>query len=170
MDPKVTPDQPPPIRPLHLDDSPTTGTIFPDACIAHLKLLASISDLRDSISTANDLFTVSDDQALHFARNTSNTNDPNEIESLTSRALALCREKRWEIYVCRAVERFTVWLESVVRVDEGLRGSSRGLASVEDVERGMCAGWTGWRGRVRWGHGGVSLPPLGMPLVFHLTA
>lgn len=56
MDPNVSPDQPKPIRALHLDDSPTTQTISRDACIAHLKLLASISDLRDSISTANDLF------------------------------------------------------------------------------------------------------------------
>ena len=149
-------DHPTPIRPLNLDDSPITEIVSPDTCIAHLKFLASLSNLRDTISATDGLFTVFNDKLRSVPLYGGMPYNPKAQE------VALCREKRWEIYVCRAVERFTVWLQSVIKADEGLGGRSLGMISIATVESGEYATWTGCAGRVKWGADGVPLPPLGM--------
>ncbi|KAE8381820.1 hypothetical protein BDV26DRAFT_254708 [Aspergillus bertholletiae] len=67
-----------------------------DQCVAHLKFLAVLADLRDSISNSNGLFNLSDSQAEVF---------PGSFDE----ACARIREKRWAVYTARAVERYTKW-------------------------------------------------------------
>ncbi|KAK2737213.1 hypothetical protein FQN55_001234 [Onygenales sp. PD_40] len=86
-----------------------------DACIVHLKLLAAIADLRDQVSATDGLFGLSDRLFDKF-----------ESQRDRYRAAAIIREKRWQIYVCRAVDRFEAWMD---------RGIETGrIVSVPDIE------------------------------------
>ncbi|ODQ71841.1 hypothetical protein LIPSTDRAFT_309963 [Lipomyces starkeyi NRRL Y-11557] len=70
-----------------------------DQCITHLKLLTALANLREDISTAESLFGLSDSLAEKLS-----DQDKQEV-------LPKIREKRWQVYVSRAVERFRVWWE-----------------------------------------------------------
>lgn len=90
----------PQIPPLNLSDPgpPTKSTVSKDQCIAHLKLLAAFADLRDAVASDDGLFGIYDAQADRFVS-----------QQDRFRALARIREKRWAVYIARAVDRFTSW-------------------------------------------------------------
>jgi len=67
-----------------------------DQCIIHLKLLACFHKLNVEVSGRDNLFGYPDVVV---------TNEE------TKKHQAGIREKRWEVYVVRAVERFTRWWE-----------------------------------------------------------
>ncbi|KAI9924749.1 hypothetical protein MW887_006605 [Aspergillus wentii] len=93
-----------PIRRLNLSrsaGSPEYSTITPGQCVAHLKFVAVISDLRDSIISNDGLFGIND-------------NDADDFLEQKNEALVLLREKRWAIYTARAVERYTAWWNNYV--------------------------------------------------------
>ena len=83
---------------LRLQEPTPAGipTVTSDQCVAHLKLLASLADLRDFISANDGLFGISDSEASQFPGS--------EAE-----ARARIREKRWAVYTARAVDRYTKW-------------------------------------------------------------
>ncbi|KAJ5156161.1 Protein of unknown function DUF1399 [Penicillium capsulatum] len=84
---------------LNLENKPnnaTTSTVSPDQCVAHLKLLAVLADLRDFISGNDGLFGIFDSEADKF---------PGSLDQ----ARARIREKRWAVYTARAVDRYTQW-------------------------------------------------------------
>lgn len=115
-----------PIRPLNLSEDAgpkTSATSTKDECIAHLKLLAAFADLRDTIGKHDGLFGISNNEIKKF----SDQNTMNE-------AAAALSEKRWAVYVARAVERFTVWWKSCVPICgvDGLESSF----TVKDFEKG----------------------------------
>ncbi|EED20429.1 conserved hypothetical protein [Talaromyces stipitatus ATCC 10500] len=78
-----------------------------DRCILHLKLLAALADLRETISTIDGLFGIHDSQADKFGDETSKT-----------KALIRIREKRWAVYTARAVDRYADWWKNCVPVSE----------------------------------------------------
>ncbi|KAK2806431.1 hypothetical protein FQN50_005848 [Emmonsiellopsis sp. PD_5] len=86
-----------------------------DACIVHLKLLAAIADLRDQISATDGLFGLSDSLIDKF-----------ESQKDRYKAAAIIREKRWQIYVCRAVDRFEAWMDQCIETGR--------IVSVADIE------------------------------------
>ena len=67
-----------------------------DRCVAHLKFLAVLADLRDYISNNDGLFGLLDSEADRF---------PASLNEVKAR---IC-EKRWAVYTARAVERYTKW-------------------------------------------------------------
>ncbi|KAJ9667710.1 hypothetical protein H2201_002245 [Coniosporium apollinis] len=77
---------------LSLDEK----TPFPtaDQCIAHLKLLEAFQNLRDEVASHEGLFGI--------------TPPPADLAA-DSTALARVREKRWAVFVARAVDRFEMW-------------------------------------------------------------
>jgi hypothetical protein len=81
-------------------------TVEKDRCILHLKLLASLADLRETISTIDGLFGIHDSQAFKFE------------EEARSKALIRIREKRWAVYTARAVDRYADWWTHCVPVSE----------------------------------------------------
>ena len=116
-----------PIRPLNL--SRTAGperitSSTSDECIAHLKLLAAFADLRDTIGRTDDLFGISNRVLEAF----SGQDDMNKVAASLS-------EKRWAVYVARAVERFTVWWTKCVPI-YSIGGDGRNI-TVSEVERGL---------------------------------
>lgn len=92
-----------------LDFFPTDGslsnetlsqhTTTVDECVAHLKFLALISDLRDVICRQNGIYGLWDESL------------PLTTGESYQRGLALIREKRWSIFVTKAVDRFEAWYD-----------------------------------------------------------
>ncbi|KAF7512553.1 hypothetical protein GJ744_000814 [Endocarpon pusillum] len=102
-----------------LDLSPentSTTTIEPsnDECIAHLKFLTALAILREDVSESAELFGIRDAQAEIF-------------RTEKEKAMSKIREKRWAVYVARAVDRFESWfnLLPTSAVGSGQGGSLR---------------------------------------------
>lgn len=81
-------------------------TITVQECVSHLKLLAAIGRLRHDISTSDGLFGIQDSEAGEFSGDKRNL------------ATARIREKRWAVYVSKAVDRFMAWWEKGVPAGE----------------------------------------------------
>jgi hypothetical protein len=77
-------------------DSPTV-----DQCIAHLKLLEAFHALRQSVSKTDGLFGIHDELAPRSG-------------GKCEEELLKVYEKRWAIYVARAVDRFESWWSACV--------------------------------------------------------
>lgn len=120
----------------------TETTVTKDFCIAHLKFLAALADLRDTVSSNDGLFDIYDSQADPFKSD----------EQQMHQALARIREKRWAVYVTRAVDRFTVWWETCVP-HAGGPFNTGALASKSIMDRLNISTRINWTGD--------TLPPLG---------
>jgi hypothetical protein len=141
------------VRSLRLGDYADVEAITPDQCIAHLKILSAIADLRDSVSRMDKLFSIDDRQIGAFG----------DTARMT-KAHALLREKRWEIYVARAVDRFTTWLMTCVNVDAV--GPNQGLVTLADIEKGTTYHrLPEWNYRITWDRD--LLPPLGRSFLLY---
>lgn len=100
---------------LDLSSHPSSSTtVTRDQCVAHLKFLAVLADLRDTISSDDGIFGIYDAEAENF---------PNSLNE----ARARLREKRWAVYAARAVDRYIKWWSI------GLP-RSRPMATINDLE------------------------------------
>ena len=79
------------------DTSPST-----DECIAHLKLLEAINQLRDDIATQDGLYGLKDSLIPESASDQTKSQTPTHI-----------REKRWAVYVNVAVKRFQKYFQTL---------------------------------------------------------
>lgn len=115
----------------------------PDLCIAHLKLLEAFHQLRENVAFEDGRFGINDAFA-HVGES-----DRERAELLTK-----IREKRWQVYVTKASERFERWWTTCVEPNhenKRLLGQSKipfYFKHSPDVGE-----------RVVWSKG--SLPPLG---------
>jgi hypothetical protein len=100
----------------HTEHSPQPQTLIgtsqtepdfpsPGDCVAHLKLLECFYRLKQQIASTNGLFGISCDVVEDLDQKT-----PNEKNNEVLISLA---EKRWEVYVTRAAERFSRWRYSL---------------------------------------------------------
>jgi hypothetical protein len=124
---------------LNLQVSSDIKSISRDECVAHLKFLAVLADLRENISGDDGLFGIKDLEADRF---------PESINE----ARARIREKRWAVYTARAVDRYTVWWAT------GLP-RSRPNACLSDVESADYEDIINPKTRVAWSPD--NLPPIG---------
>ncbi|PGH01765.1 hypothetical protein AJ79_07813 [Helicocarpus griseus UAMH5409] len=123
-------------------------------CIVHLKLLAAIADLRDEVSTIDGLFGLQDSLFDDFSS-----------EDNKAKAAALIREKRWQIYVSRAVYRFETWLDKCIPIDGGI-GSSGQVVTVDHIDDGQdYKKVTDWDSVIPFTVD--DLPPLDVIMVWH---
>lgn len=106
----------------------------PDTCLAHLKLLSTFHDLKDDIGYTDGLFNLWDARC--------------EMVENRDETLAKMREKRWALYIARAVERFeNWWLQVLVNMEPSKRLESKEMvvmnpAFVGFVRRGTPQQWT----------------------------
>ncbi|KAJ5436103.1 hypothetical protein N7445_006988 [Penicillium cf. griseofulvum] len=121
------------------------ATVTRDECVAHLKFLAVLADLRDTISSDDGLFGIYDAEAERF---------PNSLNE----ARARIREKRWAVYTARAVDRYTKWWSI------GLP-QSRQMATIEDLEDIRYENILDCDTIVAWSI--ENLPPLDILMVWH---
>ncbi|KAJ5834654.1 hypothetical protein N7447_000680 [Penicillium robsamsonii] len=120
-------------------------TVTPDQCVAHLKFLAVLADLRDTISSDDGLFNINDAEAERF---------PDSVNE----ARARIREKRWAVYTARAVDRYTEWWSI------GLP-RSRPMATINDLESVGYENIINCDTMVAWSTD--NLPPLDILMVWH---
>jgi hypothetical protein len=88
---------------LNLNTATDKPTV--DECIAHLKLLEAFSQLREDVGTKNGLYGIRDEFVASMARDRQ------------TEVLAKMREKRWAIYVTKAVSRFEQYWKTCVEPD-----------------------------------------------------
>ncbi|EEY23844.1 conserved hypothetical protein [Verticillium alfalfae VaMs.102] len=80
-----------------------------DSCLAHLKLLHAIQTLKEEIGYTDGLWDIWDHRAgpkLDDAAGSSAVSDQLHI-------LSIIREKRWALYLARAVDRYEAWWTSL---------------------------------------------------------
>jgi len=90
-------------------------------CVTHLKLLQAFYNLHESVATSDQLFGICDSFA-HPAPGAQREDDLRRI-----------REKRWEIYVARAAQRFEKWWSKIVPCSVG--GEPMGRLEVRQIAR-----------------------------------
>jgi hypothetical protein len=83
---------------LSLSDAPRYPQV--DTCLVHLRLLYTFHNLKDDVGFSDGLF------GLWDARYPATPTNP-------SKALASLREKRWALFVARAVDRYEAWWNSL---------------------------------------------------------
>ena len=118
---------------LRLGDVPLE---FPtaDQCLAHLKLLNTFYTLKEDIGYTDGLFGLWDAKC--------------EVLENKEEALAKMREKRWTLYIARAVERFEDWwVKYLCTREHGNRILAKEMVSSNAVfqqftERGRAQKWT----------------------------
>lgn len=119
--------------------SPVSGTITADQCVAHLKFLAVLADLRDSISNQDGLFGIFDSQANKF---------PESYEQ----AMMRIREKRWAVYTSRAADRYEKWFFTALP-------RFRRRATIPDLESNQYEDIVDCPSSALWTN--INIPPLG---------
>ena len=118
---------------------PLVSTVSRDQCVAHLKFLAVVADLRDYISNEDEFFWIFD-------------SDANKFPDSLNQARARIREKRWAVYVARAVDRYTQWFFTCLPM-------SRAPVTLEDMESRDYESITNSDKGLLWNDN--TLPPLG---------
>ncbi|KAL9131574.1 MAG: hypothetical protein Q9217_000531 [Psora testacea] len=91
----TTPDITAAFSSLNLD---TSAFPTPDQCLAHLKLLEAFHQLREDVALRDGLFGIRDSSVSKHAS-----------EEKQREVLMKIREKRWAVYVAKAVKRFEKW-------------------------------------------------------------
>ncbi|KAM0277349.1 hypothetical protein ACHAQH_005865 [Verticillium albo-atrum] len=116
-----------------------------DACLAHLRLLFAFQVLKNEVGYTDGLFEIWDERAKGNVK-----------------VVAALREKRWALYVARAVDRYTAWWRSFVP-DMLLEAD---LVSPGMVGRtGRYMGFAKEAEPMRWTEG--MLPPLDVLMTWH---
>jgi hypothetical protein len=139
---------------LSIEDHPKT---FPDTnlTLAHLKLLEAFFILKQDIGYTDGAFDLWDSRAPGTVESVAN----DEVARNTrNEALSKIREKRWALYVARAVHRFETWWTKVLCTYEDgqmLRQSDMATKQFQD--------WTSAGKVQRWTP--TMLPPLGKPVM-----
>jgi hypothetical protein len=94
---------------LSLSDAPSSGVPSVHETIAHLKILECFSRLRQTVASTDGLFGIENAIITDIARASSRANSEKADDLLPKLA-----EKRWAVYVSRAVDRFHAWISAVV--------------------------------------------------------
>ncbi|KAG9228913.1 hypothetical protein BJ875DRAFT_547388 [Amylocarpus encephaloides] len=120
----------------------------PETCLAHLKLLHCIFALKEDIGYTDGLFGIWDGKA--------------EMSDNRDETLVKMREKRWALYVARAVERFQVWWLKVVCLTNG----AERLKCKDMIATNLKLSTFRQRGQVlQWTLD--SLPPVDILMIWH---
>ena len=114
--------------------------------IVHLKLIHAFHQLHTSVSNSDGLFGIKNS----FARAKSGLTLDEELD--------LIGEKRWAIYVARAVDRFEAWWKTCIPTSVGGRPVTRlklrGMVKKDDFEN-----WLDEARKLKFGT--ALMPPLG---------
>ncbi|OKL63608.1 hypothetical protein UA08_00055 [Talaromyces atroroseus] len=138
----------PAFPPLEFYALESSKTVDRNRCILHLKLLAALADLRDTISSIDGLFGIGDSLADKFVD-----------EATKYKALVRIREKRWAVYTARAADRYVDWWTKILPSSgDPVTVSSMRSTSYNSITRPLLSplSWTTKK-----------LPPLDVLMVWH---
>ncbi|EPE09100.1 alpha-ketoglutarate-dependent sulfonate dioxygenase [Ophiostoma piceae UAMH 11346] len=102
------------IGPLSLPASPVE--LSSSACLAHLRLLYALQALKEDVGYNDGLFGLPDSLASNASLRPlvpKGQRPPDEEQDRIKARLALVREKRWGLYVARAVDRYAAWWDAL---------------------------------------------------------
>jgi hypothetical protein len=141
---------------------------FPDAdtCLAHLKLLFAIQGMKEEVgytdglwniwdTRADDTATVSDLAGLETASAPASGPANDEVSNKKLAILSKIREKRWAIFLARAVDRYEAWWSSLQRPNGGLTENDMRTPRTDKYDLFVSAG----NDLIAWD--ASNLPPLG---------
>lgn len=139
---------------LNLSTPPIMDLVSPDQCIAHLKLLTAITHLREDVSCLNGAFGYDDEAALAYP------------EDQREQFCARMREKRWAVFVVKAVHRYSEWWDKCVPTSP-LGSGPNGQPKMEDIRQKGPLTDQDWETNLiktqmpQWNIAADKLPPLG---------
>ncbi|KAI1771974.1 hypothetical protein F4818DRAFT_454190 [Hypoxylon cercidicola] len=140
---------------LHLV-SPSTE-VTPDTCLAHLKLLHAFETLKEDVGYTDGLWGLYDSRVLSKNDRKSNAVQNNlKLDDETGKRLAGLREKRWALFVARAVDRYEAWwgkLSTTYLTEDDMGGSEK------------YSGFVSPSNPLAWAEN--ILPPLDVLMVWH---
>ncbi|GFP57240.1 glycine-rich domain-containing protein 1 [Trichoderma asperellum] len=112
---------------LAISSNPPTGIPSVDTCLAHLKLLHAIHSLKEDVGYTDGLWGLWDDRAdkdtdiiVDGALPSGVDLDRLSKDEKAKLALSRLREKRWAIFLARAVDRYEAWWNAISRTKEML--------------------------------------------------
>ncbi|KAK7424060.1 hypothetical protein QQX98_000670 [Neonectria punicea] len=166
----VTDDQPPldlTASFANLDLGLTARDPDPNTCLAHLRLLFAFENLKEDIGYTDGLWGLWDSRAEGNMEVPENADIkghvPNgsypKIPEEKHRLLSMIREKRWALFVARAVDRYEAWWNSLV---EGPRLTEEDMAAPDSA---AYLQFTAVQDLEYWK--GMTLPPLDVLMVYH---
>ncbi|ORY57814.1 uncharacterized protein BCR38DRAFT_354067 [Pseudomassariella vexata] len=122
-----------------------------DTCLAHLKLLSAFQSLKEDVGYTDGLWDIYDSHSV--------TENRDSVEPGVDLAaiLAKLREKRWAVYIARAVDRYEAWWNSFVAdplIASDMEGDSPKYLGFPDIN--AATNWTA-----------LMLPPLDVLMVWH---
>jgi len=149
---------------------------FPDGdtCLAHLKLLFAIQVMKEEVGYTDGLWEISDTRADDSAA-ASELTDMEEasisapapaVDEAAKKKLAVLsklREKRWAIFLARAVDRYEAWWTSMQRPGAGLTEADMYMQGSEKYDRFVSAD----NDLLAWD--ASTLPPLGQCPSFFMS-
>jgi hypothetical protein len=94
---------------LSISDAPSSDIPSVNEAIAHLKTLECFSRLRQTVASTDGLFGIHNAIIVEIARSSNLASGEGTDELLPKLA-----EKRWAIYISRAVDRFHAWVSAAV--------------------------------------------------------
>ncbi|CAG7975030.1 unnamed protein product [Penicillium salamii] len=115
------------------------GPVAIDDCITHLKFLSAAAKVRNLIRETDKLFGIHDSEAKNFS-------DPRKC----AQGAVRIQEKRWAVYVTRAVDRFATWWQNC------LPSSNKSRISMVNDSSETKIVWTA-----------DTIPPLDVIMVWH---
>ncbi|KAI1735896.1 hypothetical protein F4680DRAFT_452558 [Xylaria scruposa] len=95
-----------------LDIPLNSKQVMVDTCLAHLKLLFAFQNLKEAIGYTDGLWQLYDSQLFSGRTGADILQDNERLDDETKKNLSLLREKRWALYVARAVDRYVAWWDS----------------------------------------------------------
>lgn len=141
---------------LNLDSESGTRDVSVHSCLAHLKFLHALHALKEDVGYTDGLWGLWDSRAgveaeavFDEIKQTGMVPESKEVDK-EMLALSKIREKRWAIYVARAVDRYETWWKSLRgdMLQEEEMSLLAGDRYIDFTSRGDLMVWT-------------SLPPLG---------
>ncbi|KAM0264104.1 hypothetical protein ACHAQJ_000849 [Trichoderma viride] len=115
---------------LSISSTPPTGRPSVDICLVHLKLLHAVHSLQEDVGYTDGLWGLWDDRAeqdtgiivdgaLPWGVELDKLNHDQKVKL----ALSRLREKRWAIFLARAVDRYEAWWNAVSKTKQMLTES-----------------------------------------------
>jgi hypothetical protein len=142
---------------LSISDGPTSAIPSVDETVAHLKTLECFSRLRQSVASTDGLFGIDNAAIVEIARRSRMANGEGADDVLPKLA-----EKRWAVYITRAVDRFDAWISAAV--------PSSSLPTMAELERDGANDRITDPGYVKTAMtpiGPLNMPPLDVLMVWH---
>jgi len=156
---------------LRVANDPLGPLPDPDTCLAHLKLLAALEAMKEDIGYTDGLFGIWDTRADSVSGDEKVSGDldlpvdqqqtiPEDAHERRRLVLSKLREKRWALFVARAVDRYEAWWTALFGATPTLTNADMTTSGSPAFEAFPTPGptriWTD-----------MQLPPLDVLMVFH---